>query len=642
MHGPRELTIVRPKPVAATETSTRAAAELDDLYRRHVGDVYRYTYAVLGNHADAEDVTQTTFVNALRALERGETPRAASTWLIAIAQNVVRQRWRQAASRPSEVELVHDVPDVPADDDIELDELVRALQRIPPAQREALVMRELEGRSYNEISELLGHDLRARDAALPSAPLARGGAEALVTCQSAELAISKQLDGRLSRKDRRRLDEHLSECEDCARLAATAKRQRRAFKGPPCCRFPSGLPLQGERRAPLPHRPCRRSASEPSSSANGGVGGVGAAGVGAGGTATTAGGSRRRLFRRRRSEGRGGHRRSSDRDRRRIQWVSRQSSTSRPWCPRRSRRVPRLHRARTRRAVPRAPAPCRRQRYEHERRGRGCCDAEPRSRRPRRQGAGRRRPRERRRRRLAGHRRRPGCVEKSGARKGQRKLRPRQGTAVRRTARRRRQARPARRAPPRRSQRRSPSPSSRRPETRRPLRSRSPRLPRSRSPHPPRPPRARRRRPGPARPTGRRPSTRARPPTPASPKTRAVADDPGKSSGNGPTSGLSSRPARLRPRTPRAAPVRAHLPGTLVGQHGRNHPPLPPRQSARAQPALPRRRSARPEPASPSTSASATTQREQHRPRLPRRRKRPRQRHGLRHRQRERPGQGQA
>ena len=39
--------------MAATETSTRAAAALDDLYRHHVGEVYRYTYAVLGNHADA-------------------------------------------------------------------------------------------------------------------------------------------------------------------------------------------------------------------------------------------------------------------------------------------------------------------------------------------------------------------------------------------------------------------------------------------------------------------------------------------------------------------------------------------------------------------------------------------------------------
>src|SRR4026208_485834 len=60
--------------MAATETSTRANAALRALYRHHLGEVYRYTYAVLGNHADAEDVTQTTFVNALRALERGETP----------------------------------------------------------------------------------------------------------------------------------------------------------------------------------------------------------------------------------------------------------------------------------------------------------------------------------------------------------------------------------------------------------------------------------------------------------------------------------------------------------------------------------------------------------------------------------------
>ena len=64
--------------MAATESRSRAAASVDELYRQHVGEVYRYTYAVLGNHADAEDVTQTTFVNALRALERGENPRNAS------------------------------------------------------------------------------------------------------------------------------------------------------------------------------------------------------------------------------------------------------------------------------------------------------------------------------------------------------------------------------------------------------------------------------------------------------------------------------------------------------------------------------------------------------------------------------------
>src|ERR1044071_2499851 len=96
--------------MAATESSTRAAAALDDLYRHHVGEVFRYTYAVLGNRADAEDVTQATFVNALRALERGEQPRKPANWLLAIAHNLMRQRFRQERARPTQVLLDGDLP----------------------------------------------------------------------------------------------------------------------------------------------------------------------------------------------------------------------------------------------------------------------------------------------------------------------------------------------------------------------------------------------------------------------------------------------------------------------------------------------------------------------------------------------------
>ena len=230
--------------MAATEQSTRASAALDDLYRRHVGDVYRYTYAVLGNHSDAEDVTQTTFVNALRALERGEQPREPSNWLLAIAHNLVRQRWRQAAARPTEIELVGDVAAGVPDEEIELDGLVKALQRIPPAQREALVMRELEGRSYQEISELLGVTNSALETLLFRARRSLADElENLVTCQSAELAMSQGLDGRLSRKERRRLKEHLDECASCARLAEMQGKQRRAFKGLALLPLPIALTL---------------------------------------------------------------------------------------------------------------------------------------------------------------------------------------------------------------------------------------------------------------------------------------------------------------------------------------------------------------------------------------------------------------
>ena len=308
--------------MAATETSTRAAAALDDLYRHHVGDVYRYTYAVLGNHADAEDVTQTTFVNALRALERGDVPHNPSSWLIAIAQNVVRQRWRQAASRPTEVELVQDVPEAASeDDDIELDELVRALQRIPPAQREALVLRELEGRSYNEISALLGLSTSALETLLFRARRSLAEElENLVTCQSAELAMSKQLDGRLSRKERRRLDEHLAECPDCARLAETQKRQRRAFKGLAVLPLPIGLALfKGAPSAaaavvPPHHRPGRQRFG---SHRRRSIGSRPCRGRGRGLRCRRRG--RRRVALRGRREGRGRHRRRDGRHRRRLQ-----------------------------------------------------------------------------------------------------------------------------------------------------------------------------------------------------------------------------------------------------------------------------------------------------------------------------------
>ena len=91
--------------MAVTETGHLAGREVDDLYRRHGAEVYRYAYAVLGNRADAEDVTQTTFLNAYRALEQGVRPQKPSNWLLTIASNAIKQRFRQEQARPRQVEL---------------------------------------------------------------------------------------------------------------------------------------------------------------------------------------------------------------------------------------------------------------------------------------------------------------------------------------------------------------------------------------------------------------------------------------------------------------------------------------------------------------------------------------------------------
>ncbi len=231
--------------MSAAESQISASRALDDLYRSHVAEVYRYAYAVLGNHADAEDVTQTTFVNALRALERGERPRKPSNWLITITHNIVRQRFRQQQARPTEVELDRDVAQASPDSSgPSMEELVRALQRIPQSQREALVMRELEGRPYSEIAQILELSTSALETLLFRARRSLADElENAVTCDRAELGLSKQLDGRLSRKERKRLDDHLTECPSCSRLRVTQGKQRRAFKGLALLPLPLSLTL---------------------------------------------------------------------------------------------------------------------------------------------------------------------------------------------------------------------------------------------------------------------------------------------------------------------------------------------------------------------------------------------------------------
>ena len=222
--------------MAVTETGHLASREIDDLYRAHGPEVYRYALAVLGNHADAEDVTQTTFLNAYRALEGGVRPRKPSNWLLTIASNAIKQRFRQEQARPRQVQLDERIPHSPAGDDDDegpsVGELLTALSKIPPQQRQAIVLREFEGRSYAEIAEILGVTTSALETLLFRAR--RSLAEELehqLTCTDAQLAVSRSVDGRLGRKERRRLRDHLAECPDCARFARLQKRHSSALRG---------------------------------------------------------------------------------------------------------------------------------------------------------------------------------------------------------------------------------------------------------------------------------------------------------------------------------------------------------------------------------------------------------------------------
>jgi RNA polymerase sigma-70 factor (ECF subfamily) len=222
----------------------RSDRAFERMYRRHVGDVYRYALAVMRNPADAEDVTQTTFLNAYRAyVEKGNRPEKPQNWLIAIAHNVCRQRFRQSARRPSEVSFEDDIADAVVDEEAPSGEDIRrALSHLAFNQRAALVMRELEGRSYAEISEILGLSTSAVETLIFRARRAlREQLEGSLTCGEAEFAISRQLDGRLPRTEKGQLRAHLRECSECASFARRQRAQRGALKTLALVPIPSSL-----------------------------------------------------------------------------------------------------------------------------------------------------------------------------------------------------------------------------------------------------------------------------------------------------------------------------------------------------------------------------------------------------------------
>ena len=82
-------------------------AELDarfsELYRSHLRDVYSYAYYRVGNHHDAEDLTEQTFLQAYRHFERAlreSDGRPLRPWLIRIAHNLAANLYRDRSRKP--------------------------------------------------------------------------------------------------------------------------------------------------------------------------------------------------------------------------------------------------------------------------------------------------------------------------------------------------------------------------------------------------------------------------------------------------------------------------------------------------------------------------------------------------------------
>jgi RNA polymerase sigma factor (sigma-70 family) len=132
-------------------------SSFERLYRLHRRDVYGAVLRDVRDPAEAEDVTQTAFLNAYRAMRKGEEPEKPRAWLVTIARNVIRRRYRELMRRPQEVHLDPDV--AMAVSDVEgptAGEIAAAIRRLPANQRRVILLREIQGRSYAEIADEMG------------------------------------------------------------------------------------------------------------------------------------------------------------------------------------------------------------------------------------------------------------------------------------------------------------------------------------------------------------------------------------------------------------------------------------------------------------------------------------------------------
>ena len=216
-------------PLPAQRRRTDRAFER--LYRQNVREVYRYALVVLRSPEDAEDVAQTTFLNAYRAFAQGERVESPRNWLIGIANELCHQRARQEA-RLDEVDREEQVDEaVPDEEGPTRNDIRRALGHLRFDQRAALIMREVEERSYPEIAEILHVSVAAVETLIFRARRAlREQLEGALTCHEAERAISRHLDGLLACSERRALREHVRECGDCAAFARGQRSQRAALR----------------------------------------------------------------------------------------------------------------------------------------------------------------------------------------------------------------------------------------------------------------------------------------------------------------------------------------------------------------------------------------------------------------------------
>lgn len=141
-------------------------ARFGAFYDTAVGDVFRYFHkATAGDRALAEDLTQETFMAAVRSFNGGQPDAFTMPWIIGVARHKLIDHYRRQSREQRKLVMVWNAGtrDEPATDlqDLTVAESMQMLRDLPPMHRVILALRYIDDLSVAEVAKLIGRSLSA-------------------------------------------------------------------------------------------------------------------------------------------------------------------------------------------------------------------------------------------------------------------------------------------------------------------------------------------------------------------------------------------------------------------------------------------------------------------------------------------------
>src|SRR5678816_1728466 len=156
----------RPDEELARLAADGDAAAFDEIYSRHRRFVYCVAVRMTGNQADAEDLTQESFITVLRRVGSFRGEASFTTWLYRLVTNQVKMHFRYRRSRPEMQTSDGEIPEHwqggvrrsdPAEQLTDRLAIEQALRRLPTGYRSAFILHDIEGYKHEEAGRLSGH-----------------------------------------------------------------------------------------------------------------------------------------------------------------------------------------------------------------------------------------------------------------------------------------------------------------------------------------------------------------------------------------------------------------------------------------------------------------------------------------------------